>query len=70
MDSDLLIVAAFRHGDLVRLHALLLTYVSPFSTDSEEAERCEDEQAHRELREVIGQLLSSGDDLLADGGKL
>jgi len=67
---DTMIVAAFRYADLARLHALLLPYESPFTTAGEEHLRREDEAAHRTLREEIGRLLSSTDDVLADGGTL
>lgn len=65
---EVIVIAAFRRADLVRLHVLLATYESPFSI--EEIERREDEQAHRQLRETIGRLLSNGDGLVAERGTL
>lgn len=59
--SEVIVIAAFRRADLVRLHVLLATYESPFNIG--EAERREDEQAHRELRREIERLLSA--DVLA-----
>lgn len=66
------VIAAFRRTDLLRLHVLLTTYQSPFST-GEAAERREDEAAHRALCREVERLLASSADvpvLGADGGKL
>jgi hypothetical protein len=67
--SEVVVVAAFRCVDLVRLHALLVAYESPLTTPGEEHLRCEDVRAHRELCEQIGRLLADAT-LVADGGKL
>ena len=37
--NDVLVIAAFRAGDLRRLHTLLCCYESPFGTDAEAEER-------------------------------
>ena len=66
---EIVVVAAFRRADLVRLHALLLMYDSPFTTTGEDAVRREDEREHRALWREIERLLASTDGI-ADGGTL
>jgi hypothetical protein len=65
---EVVVVAAFRSADLVRLHVLLLAYESPLTLPDEEHLRREDVKAHRELRDAIGRLLT--DAAMADGGTL
>lgn len=56
-EEELVIVAAFRRDDLVRLHTLLVCYESSFRTSGEAALRVVDERAHEELRRYIASLL-------------
>jgi len=56
-EEEVVIVAAFRRGDLVRLHTLLACYTSSFRTAQEAAERYADEQAHDALRRYVADLL-------------
>jgi len=68
-NPEVVVVAAFRSADLVRLHVLLVAYESPLTTPDEEHLRREDVRAHRELRDVIGRFLADAA-IVADGGKL
>lgn len=56
-EEEVIIVAAFRREDLVRLHTLLMCYESPFRTTGEAADREVDTDTHAELRRYIEQLL-------------
>ena len=51
------VVAPVPRADLVRVHALLAAYESPFTCPGEETERREDVDAHERLRRYIGHLL-------------
>jgi hypothetical protein len=55
--DDVVVVAAFRAGDLRRLHSLLCCYESPFVTDAEAAERRADVADAERLRRYVRSLL-------------
>jgi uncharacterized protein YcbK (DUF882 family) len=55
-DEEIIIVAAFRREDLIRMHTLLACYESPH-TSGEAADREIDEQAHEALRRYVAVLL-------------
>ena len=54
--EEIVIVAAFRREDLIRLHTLLVCYESPH-TSGEAVDRAADEQAHEALRRYVATLL-------------
>jgi hypothetical protein len=57
-DEEVIIVAAFRRADLVRLHTLLMCYESPFRTTGEAVDREADAETHEELRRYVERLLA------------
>lgn len=57
VDEDVLVVAVFRREDLLRLHALLVCFDSPYRTDAEAEERLRDEASHALLRRYVTSLL-------------
>lgn len=56
--EEVIIVAAFRREDLVRLHTLLMCYESPFRATGEATDREADTDTHEELRRYVEQLLA------------
>jgi len=56
--GEVVVVAAFRREDLVRLHSLLACFQSPFQTSDEVASRLVDERSHEELRRYVALLLA------------
>lgn len=66
---EVVVVAAFRSADLVRLRVLLIAYESPLTLPSEELLRLHDVRAHRRLCDQIGRLLANAA-MVRDGGKL
>lgn len=57
-EEGVVIVAAFRREDVVRLHSLLVCYASPFRTSGEAEARFADERSHEELRRYVALLLA------------
>jgi hypothetical protein len=57
LEEDMVIIAAFRRADLVRLHTLLACYESPLLTYAERGERAIDLRDHESLRRYVALLL-------------
>jgi hypothetical protein len=58
-EQEVVIVAAFRRRDLVRLHALLACYESPFRTTDELFAWEQDLAVHEALRRYLRVLLDA-----------
>jgi hypothetical protein len=58
-EEELVIVAAFRRRDLVRLHTFLACYESPFRTTDEFLAWEQDLLAHEALRRYLRVLLDA-----------
>ena len=57
LEEDVIIIAAFRRDDLVRLHTLLACYESPFRTTGELLAWEEDLDTHDRLCRQVHTLL-------------